>query len=208
MIIKIANAKWKRHSNLQEAADTLGSIAELARFLDIRYQDLIHWIRLRQCPPKTPTKNYPQTKLDELEDKLVWLTGYTLEELFPTELREYISFKNSLIKQERLNVLLKVKTEKEEQQKRHQEEFSPEYQTKIRELRERINKILLTSNFTMQESAVIQSRFGLNGKKTLSLREAAKLIRVTDERIRQIETKAIRKFQQPTNSLQLVEFVD
>jgi RNA polymerase primary sigma factor len=58
-------------------------------------------------------------------------------------------------------------------------------------LRDEINAVL--GSLARKESEIIQYRFGLNGRKPLSLRELGTRFRLTKERIRQIEKKAIRQ---------------
>ncbi len=73
-------------------------------------------------------------------------------------------------------------------------------------LREEINAIL--SSLARKESEIIQYRFGLNGRKPLSLRELGARFRLTKERIRQIEKKAIRQLQSSSRSGMLRAYMD
>ena len=72
-------------------------------------------------------------------------------------------------------------------------------------LREEINSVLET--LTQKESEIIQFRFGLNGKIPLSLKEVGDKFRLTKERIRQIEKKAIRRLKHPSRSQYLEAYV-
>jgi RNA polymerase primary sigma factor len=65
-------------------------------------------------------------------------------------------------------------------------------------LREDINSILKT--LTQKEAEIIQYRFGLNGKRPMSLKEIGSKYKLTKERIRQIEKKAIKRLQHPSRS--------
>lgn len=58
-------------------------------------------------------------------------------------------------------------------------------------LKEDINSILKT--LTEKEAEVIQYRFGLNGRKAMSLKEIGDRFSLTKERIRQIEKAALKK---------------
>ncbi len=62
-----------------------------------------------------------------------------------------------------------------------------------RALREDIQAVL--STLQRKEAEIIAARFGLNGGRALSLRELGVRYRLTKERIRQIEKKAIRQLQ-------------
>jgi RNA polymerase primary sigma factor len=73
-------------------------------------------------------------------------------------------------------------------------------------LREEINTVL--GSLARKESEIIQYRFGLNGRKPLSLRELGARFRLTKERIRQIEKKAIRQLQSSSRSGMLRAYMD
>lgn len=62
-------------------------------------------------------------------------------------------------------------------------------------------------NLTGREAAVIKLRFGLEEAGDHTLDEVGRQLRVTRERIRQIETKALRKLQQPGLCDKLRSFV-
>ncbi len=72
-------------------------------------------------------------------------------------------------------------------------------------LRDEINSVLNT--LTLKESDIIQYRFGLNGRIPLSLKEVGDKFRLTKERIRQIEKKAIRRLKHPSRSQYLEAYV-
>jgi|WetSurMetagenome_2_1015567.scaffolds.fasta_scaffold323934_1 RNA polymerase primary sigma factor len=65
-------------------------------------------------------------------------------------------------------------------------------------LRDDIKAVLGT--LARKEAEIIQARFGLNGRKALSLRELGHRYRLTKERIRQIEKRALRQLQAPARA--------
>jgi RNA polymerase primary sigma factor len=67
-----------------------------------------------------------------------------------------------------------------------------------RSLKEEINNVL--STLSQKESDIIQFRFGLNGKRPMSLKEIGNRYKLTKERIRQIEKKALKRLQHPSRS--------
>jgi RNA polymerase primary sigma factor len=71
---------------------------------------------------------------------------------------------------------------------------------------EEINQVLET--LTEKEAEILQYRFGLNGKIPLSLKEVGDRFRLTKERIRQIEKKAIRRLRHPNRSQYLEAYVN
>ncbi len=73
-------------------------------------------------------------------------------------------------------------------------------------LRTRINKVLKTLSY--REREIIKLRYGLGDGYSYTLEEVGHIFKVTRERIRQIEAKAVRKLQQPSRSQELVGFLD
>ncbi len=73
-------------------------------------------------------------------------------------------------------------------------------------LRDRINHVLKTLSY--REREIIKLRYGLGDGYSYTLEEVGHIFKVTRERIRQIEAKAVRKLQQPSRSQDLVGFLD
>jgi RNA polymerase primary sigma factor len=59
-----------------------------------------------------------------------------------------------------------------------------------------------------REREILRMRFGLADGYTYTLEEVGKVFSVTRERVRQIESKAVRKLQQPFRSRALASFVE
>ena len=70
----------------------------------------------------------------------------------------------------------------------------------------KLAEALLT--LTERERRILELRFGLTDGYERTLEEVGKQYKVTRERIRQIEAKAVRKLQQPSRSQELVGFLD
>jgi len=68
-----------------------------------------------------------------------------------------------------------------------------------------INDLLNT--LSHKESDIIQYRYGLNGRRPMSLKEIGIRYKLTKERIRQIEKKAIKRLQHPSRSQYLASYV-
>ena len=73
-------------------------------------------------------------------------------------------------------------------------------------LRNRIDKVLKTLSY--REREIIKLRYGLGDGYSYTLEEVGQIFKVTRERIRQIEAKAVRKLQQPSRSQELAGFLD
>ena len=64
------------------------------------------------------------------------------------------------------------------------------------------------SSLTPREERVLRMRFGLIDGKSHTLEEVGKEFDVTRERIRQIESKALRKLRHPSRSKKLRDFLN
>jgi len=73
-------------------------------------------------------------------------------------------------------------------------------------LREKIESLLKT--LTYREREIIRLRYGLGDGYTYTLEEVGRIFKVTRERVRQIEAKAVRKLQHPVRSKQLEGFIE
>jgi len=72
-------------------------------------------------------------------------------------------------------------------------------------LKDRIESLLKT--LTYREREIIRLRYGLTDGYTYTLEEVGRIFRVTRERVRQIEAKAVKKLQHPVRSKQLESFL-
>ncbi len=73
-------------------------------------------------------------------------------------------------------------------------------------LREKIENLLKT--LTFREREIIRLRYGLGDGYTYTLEEVGRIFKVTRERVRQIEAKAVKKLQHPVRSKQLEGFLE
>jgi RNA polymerase primary sigma factor len=72
-------------------------------------------------------------------------------------------------------------------------------------LREKIDGLLKT--LTFREREIIRLRYGLTDGYCYTLEEVGRIFKVTRERVRQIEAKAVAKLQHPVRSSELAEYV-
>jgi RNA polymerase primary sigma factor len=73
-------------------------------------------------------------------------------------------------------------------------------------LKDKIENVLKT--LTYREREIIKLRYGLGDGYTYTLEEVGRIFKVTRERVRQIEAKAVRKLQHPVRSRQLEGFLE
>lgn len=83
---------------------------------------------------------------------------------------------------------------------------SPAEATGYKVLKDKMGEVL--STLTERERTVLIERFGLLDGKPKTLEEVGVRFKVTRERVRQIEAKALRKMRHPTRSKQLQAFLD
>jgi len=82
---------------------------------------------------------------------------------------------------------------------------SPEQTAIQSSLRDDINKVLAT--LSAKEREIVEYRFGLNGKRPMSLKEIGDRMHLTKERIRQIEKAALKKVSVPETMERLQAYV-
>lgn len=105
-----------------------------------------------------------------------WALRNSLQRCFKVRIREGKRFIPAGLQEDLLSKDMGYEREK------RQEEYKKRVDHLLSTLEERNKKILI-------------HRFGLNGKEPLTLKEVGQLMGVTKERIRQLETKALKKLQ-------------
>ncbi len=185
-ITVVAKAK---HRAIHAAVKKLGGVRNLAIHLGVSYFTVFQWLSLKGGLPSKPNHWYPQARLDALEEKLIALTGETLEQLFPPELQA--------------KALAGVGKEREFHQDIDLARLS-QYRPELLALPdgekmmmiEEVSAIVKEAMkyLTFRQRKVIEMRYGIGENRTsYTLEECAKELNITRERIRQIESKAIRR---------------
>ncbi len=85
-------------------------------------------------------------------------------------------------------------------------EESPDQEITAQALKERLRSTL--ESLSMREREVIKMRFGIDRDSTYTLEELGKKFKVTRERIRQIEIRALKKLKHPIRARALEGFLD
>ncbi len=83
---------------------------------------------------------------------------------------------------------------------------SPVHSAGSEMLKDRIEEVLKT--LTYREREIIKLRYGIGDGYTYTLEEVGRIFKVTRERVRQVEAKAIRKLQHPVRARKLEGFLD
>jgi len=82
----------------------------------------------------------------------------------------------------------------------------PEHEVIKKDLQEKVNQLL--SQLSEREALVLKLRFGLDGYPEHTLEQVGKELKVTRERIRQIESKALRKLRNAGLNIDLSIFLE
>ncbi|MEC8554954.1 MAG: sigma-70 family RNA polymerase sigma factor [Planctomycetota bacterium] len=82
----------------------------------------------------------------------------------------------------------------------------PLYEANQESLKHHIDEAMQTLNY--REREILRLRYGLADGYAYTLEEVGRIFSVTRERVRQIESKAVRKLQQPYRNKALMSFID
>jgi RNA polymerase sigma factor (sigma-70 family) len=189
-----------KHADLWAAAKQFatkryGGQSALARRLGLRPSEFGRWINLLECPPATPNKAWPAERLDQLESDLMEITGKTLEQLFPAELRSGVALMGTSKTFERTAAVEMAALERyaiatTERLAITSRPFQAE------EERDRAALIAeVVDRLPLRERVVVQMRYGLGDYNRCTLDEVGKALHVTRERVRQLEGRALRRIQ-------------
>lgn len=194
-----------RHADLHAAAKKMGGQAALARHLGVEQSRIGEWCNLKAMPkldsPKARWTTDPAWRAD-IEKKLFELTGKTLDELFPQDIRDNVEFLASP-KTIELDATISGVGIGHVRPLALPGADAAAIQS---EARDAIAGALKT--LSSREREIIKLRFGLDGDEPKTLEECGKVFGVTKDRIRQIEAKGLRKLQQPSRHHKLQDFVD
>ena len=83
---------------------------------------------------------------------------------------------------------------------------SPENQTKNKDMKNGIRKLLETLN--EREQKIISSRFGINGEQPKTLEQLGQIMGYSKERIRQLEDLALKKLREKEEFLHFKDFIE
>ena len=180
------------------------TMSQLAELVGVSTSAISSYDRLRAIPEPLIAKRIAIT-LNERLHRTDNIENYVAQ-LFPEKLRKYVEE----IRDERegfpkdaLTYAVHLRAKKEG---KLPSQDNPVENAQYNDLIERMSKVMSTLSY--REREILKSRMGLEGEHSSSYEEIGKVFGVTEERIKQIEAKAIRKLQQPSRSQQLVNFLD
>ena len=155
------------------------------RTVDIQKIEKVHR-KLENELGREPTAAEISAELDMDDDEVNYLRSIS---------QEYVSLDSSLGDGEEMSVLSTMEDYATE---------SPDKKVLDESLTDALNSVLET--LTESERDILKMRFGLNGKKPMSLQQIGDKFKLSKERIRQIEKKAIRRLRHPSRIQQLKTF--
>ncbi len=199
------------HAILKDAEKKIGGRRLLAEYLGVSYATLCQWFTLRCAPPRMPNQYWPKKRLDELDRRFVALMGRGLDDIFSESLRSYIESPRIApeVLQRRISAKKVAVFAYAEETRDRMIIESPQSTMVDAEQRGLISKEVRQAlkSLTSREQAVLTLRFGFDGGGMHTMEKAGELLRLSRERVRQIEAKAIRKLQQYTRATGLHDFV-
>ena len=194
-----------RHAALLAACRKVGTTKKTAEHLGVHLTTLYGWIALKECPrfpgEEKPRRNsgsvyqpVNREKFADLEAKLFVLTGQTMEELFPAELRQNAEFLTAK-KEVEITRDVDVRMLPYEAQERFLLPSPADEAIDHLDAEEKkaaISRVLKTLSY--REREIIKLRYGLGGDgETYTLSEIGHIFKVSRDRIMQLEHKAVRK---------------
>jgi RNA polymerase sigma factor (sigma-70 family) len=179
------------------AAAGYKNVNEFAKFNDLNANSITSLIRFSQSVylKNGEISKAAQTLLDALDLMLEDL--WTPEQLNLKIDKNYVERE---LEQSELNMLT------------HEMKFLPSAESEFesKEFKKFINSLLNDSIITLteKEQKVLKMRFGLDGNEEHTLESISQKMSVTRERIRQIESKALRKMRHPSKSNKILDAME
>ncbi len=189
-----------RHGELWKLVERFGSQVEAARQLGCSQRDFCEWVNMRSVP------RFHSESFAAVEQKLMELTGKTVEELWPEEAKsaEWLQVPKTVVAHHQFELSALA-----DMTKRRLLLPSPADQAAESELldnlRRNAQKVLKTLSF--REREIIKLRFGFGDGTCYTLKECGEIFRVAPETIRQVEAKAIWKMRQPARAEMMLDGV-
>jgi RNA polymerase sigma factor (sigma-70 family) len=198
-----------RNNLLLTAIEEAGykSVASFARELGYGPGDLQELVSLRKSPVNR------NGKFSDMAKKIMEVLGAAPHDLWTTEQLTMNLHKNSMEHVVTTKFLLDTISMKsvlggnvlQLEGDTYEDVETPEQNQIKKELKERVESSL--DSLTPRQAKVLRMRFGIDGEPERTLEEVAKAFGVSNERIRQIEAKAMRLMRHPGRAEKIKEFL-
>lgn len=199
------------HADLLDAVRKLGSLRALAEYLGVHEVTLGNWVRLHAMPTLSiqrkdgveRTNSKLAKRWPEIERKLFELTGKTTAQLFPGFVRLSGFLQTSKVREERREIpagnMLSF-------QRRLPELPPPDQTVDLEDVRSKLRKSL--SVLSEKERLVLSVLYGLDGSGMRTLEEAGRVLKLSKERVRQLQVRAMQKLRTGTKAAEAADLVD
>lgn len=173
-----------RNGPLLRAIRSLGfpSISAFAQHHNLRYSSVSQYLCLKLAPYK-PDSGRPRIDAVALADAL----GMAIDDLFPPAFLRRTLARNTL----------SLEMTQEQIEGMALPPATPERALLQGEAGARVRELLTT--LKPRERLVLEHRFGLNDKEQMTLEDVSKIIGTNKERVRQIESRALRRLSHPAH---------
>jgi RNA polymerase sigma factor (sigma-70 family) len=185
--MKIAAELRIKHGVLYEACQQYGGIKPFAAKVGIGHQTLFKWLHLKGCPVPGV---FNQWYTPKVEKRLEELTGVKATELFPQQLKEFTDLSRPTkfvavkdIEVQALEWMASDLSARLTTSDPASDAITSEIRAKVRDA---------VGTLTERQQLIIDARFN----RGLTYEETGREMRVTKERVRQLEAKAIRRLQE------------
>ena len=199
-----------RHAALWELSKRLGSQANAAEQCFVTTPVFNAWVTLKAAfPVESQRRGWwkDEEKWTRTKDALESLTGQTLEQLWPEPLLNVIKTHQMITTVEQIiEVPEKALLAYGEETANRFRLPPPVVYVEQDELRGAIRDAMQI--LTPREQKVLTLRYGLEGEPVHTLEETGILVGVTRERVRQIESRARRRLENPVVANKLAGFLD
>ena len=188
--VRVTVVSKLRNAAMHAAAKKAGSQSALAKILGVYESEVSKWCNMQACIPISPQKGWDQERIDDVESKLIQLTGLSLESIFPDELRKNVAFMRSPKIVEQTIELESDAMARLVESHARRTDVRPIEVAERSELASDVSRAL--SELPDREREIIERRYLLS-QPGEPLEDVAKHFRITKERVRQLEMKAMRK---------------
>lgn len=184
------------HGQLKRAADRVGGQSALAKLLGVRPDQVNGWILFKSCPPEAPNRWWTAEQLERLDNAFLEHVGSLMSELWPQSLRKTIrerQNRGSTYFQQHKRVELIALNDYLEDQRSRLAAPDPTDPIEAQELRDLFEEAF--EGLSFREREILKLRWGLGDGYCYSLREVGRVFQVSQNRLHQIESRAMRKLE-------------